>query len=94
MDDATAILETKDYIELRAVIKVNGKETDDHFSNKWGSTWHIGLCDQETKNNVIPVIRRVYEALYQEGYYANDKRRQTLDRRAPQSSQRGYEAVS
>lgn len=70
MDDATATLETKDYIELRAVIEVNGKETDVHFSNKRGSVWHIGLCDQETKNNVIPVIRRVYEALYQEGYYS------------------------
>ena len=69
MDDATAILETKDYIELRAVIKVNGRETDVHFSNKWGSTWHIGLCAQDTKNNVLPVIRRVYESLYQEGYY-------------------------
>ena len=94
MNDATAILETKDYIELRAVIKVNGRETDVHFSNKQEPTWRIGLCDQETKQNVIPVIRRVYEALYQEGYYANDKRGQTLDRRAPQSSQRGYEAVS
>jgi hypothetical protein len=70
MDDATAILETREYVELRAVIKVNGKEAEVHFSNKYQPTWRIGLCDQETKNKVIPVIRRVYEALYQEGYYS------------------------
>jgi len=70
MDDATAILETRDYIELRAVIKVNGKETEVHFSNKYQPTWRIGLCDQKTKQNVMPVVRRVYEALFKEGYYS------------------------
>ena len=71
MDDATAILETKAHVELRAVIKVDGNETDVHFSNKQEPTWRIGLCSQATKKKVIPVARRVFEALYKEGYYSN-----------------------
>ena len=71
MDDTGEMLRRMPHIELRAVIRVDGKETDVHFSNKQEPTWRIGLCNQKTKQKVIPVARRVFEALYKEGYYRN-----------------------
>ena len=59
----------KDYTELRAVLVINGREVDLHLSDLKEPTWMIGECDQETKELALPVVRRLYEALYQQGRY-------------------------
>ena len=59
----------KDYTELRAVLVINGREVDLHLSNLKEPTWMISECDQETKELALPVVRRLYEALYQQGRY-------------------------
>ena len=59
----------KDYTELRAVLVINGREVDLHLSNLKEPTWMISECDQETKELALPVVRRLYEALYQQGLY-------------------------
>tara|TARA_Y100000289_G_C3878882_1_gene127516 strand:+ start:332 stop:559 length:228 start_codon:yes stop_codon:yes gene_type:complete len=59
----------KDYTELRAVLVINGIEVDLHLSNLKEPTWMISECDQETKELALPVVRRLYEALYQQGRY-------------------------
>ena len=59
----------KDYTELRAVLVINGKEVDLHLSNLKEPTWMISECDQETKELALPVVRRLYEALFMEGRY-------------------------
>lgn len=52
------------FVELRAVICVNGKETELHMSNIYDPTWMISACDQETKDAVLPVARRIYDAVF------------------------------
>ena len=59
----------KDYTELRAVLVINGREVDLHLSDLKEPTWMISECDQETKELALPVVRRLYEALYQQGRY-------------------------
>ena len=59
----------KEYTELRAVLVINGREVDLHLSNLKEPTWMISECDQETKELALPVVRRLYEALYQQGRY-------------------------
>lgn len=73
MDGAVAerdvIRELKDYTELRAVLVINNKEVDLHLSNLVEPTWVISDCDVETKELAMPVVRRLYEALFMEGRY-------------------------
>lgn len=73
MDGAVAerdvIRALKDYTELRAVLVINNKEVDLHLSDLKEPTWMISECDQETKELALPVVRRLYEALYQQGRY-------------------------
>lgn len=73
MDGAVAerdvIRELKDYTELRAVLVINNKEVDLHLSNLVKPTWVISDCDVETRELAMPVVRRLYEALFMEGRY-------------------------
>ena len=69
IDGPDAIRALRDFKELRAVLIVNGREVDLHMSDLYGTSWTISECDQETKNVVIPVARRIYEALFTEGRY-------------------------
>lgn len=73
MDGAVAerdvIRGLKDYTELRAVLVVNNKEVDLHLSNLVEPTWVISDCDVETRELAMPVVRRLYEALFMEGRY-------------------------
>ena len=73
MDGAVAerdvIRALKDYTELRAVLVINNKEVDLHLSDLKEPTWMISECDQETKELALPVVRRLYEALFMEGRY-------------------------
>lgn len=57
------------WVEIRAVISVNGNETDVHMSNYDDPTWLIGLCDQQTKDAVLPVVRIIYDAVFGERRY-------------------------
>ena len=59
----------KEHTELRAVLVVNGREVDLHLSDLKEPTWMISECDQETKELALPVVRRLYEALFAEGRY-------------------------
>ena len=73
MDGAVAerdvIRALKDYTELRAVLVMNNKEVDLHLSNLVEPTWVISDCDVETRELAMPVVRRLYEALFMEGRY-------------------------
>lgn len=73
MDGALAerdvIRALKDYTELRAVLVINNKEVDLHLSNLVEPTWVISDCDMATKELAMPVVRRLYEALFMEGRY-------------------------
>ena len=70
LDERERILLKNGYIELRAVLRVNGHETELHLSNKYDPTWRIGLCSQGTKDQVMPVVRRIYDAVFQTNRYA------------------------
>jgi hypothetical protein len=70
LEEHERVLLKNGYIELRAVLRVNGHETELHLSNKYEPTWRIGLCSQETKDQVMPVVRRVYDAVFQTNRYA------------------------
>lgn len=59
----------KEHTELRAVLVINGREVDLHLSDLKEPTWMISECDQETKELALPVVRRLYEALFAEGRY-------------------------
>ena len=63
------IRELKDYRELRAVLVINNREVDLHLSNLVEPTWIISDCDVETRELAMPVVRRLYEALFQQGRY-------------------------
>lgn len=73
MDGAVAerdvIRALKDYTELRAVLVINNKEVDLHLSNLVEPTWVISDCDVGTRELAMPVVRRLYEALFMEGRY-------------------------
>jgi len=73
MDGALAerdvIRALKDYTELRAVLVINNKEVDLHLSNLVEPTWVISDCDVKTKELARPIVRRLYEALFQQGRY-------------------------
>jgi len=73
MDGAVAerdvIRALKDYTELRAVLVINNKEVDLHLSNLVEPTWLISDCDVDTRELAMPIVRRLYEALYQQGRY-------------------------
>lgn len=73
MDGAVAerdvIRVSKDYTELRAVLVINNKEVDLHLSNLVEPTWVISDCDLETRELAMPIVRRLYEAMFQEGRY-------------------------
>lgn len=73
MDGAVAerdvIRELKDYTELRAVLVINNREVDLHLSNLVEPTWIISDCDVETRELAMPIVRRLYEALFQQGRY-------------------------
>lgn len=73
MDGAVAerdvIRALKDYMELRAVLVINNKEVDLHLSNLVDPTWVISDCDVETRELAIPIVRRLYEAMFVEGRY-------------------------
>ena len=45
------------------------EEVDLHLSDLKEPTWMISECDQETKELALPVVRRLYEALFAEGRY-------------------------
>jgi hypothetical protein len=73
MDGAVAerdvIRASKDYMELRAVLVINNKEVELHLSNLVDPTWVISDCDVETKELAMPIVRRLYEAMFVEGRY-------------------------
>jgi hypothetical protein len=73
MDGAVAerdvIRASKDYMELRAVLVINNKEVEMHLSNLVDPTWVISDCDVETKELAMPIVRRLYEAMFVEGRY-------------------------
>ena len=73
MDGAVAELDviraSKDYMELRAVLVINNKEVELHLSNLVDPTWVISNCDVETKELAMPIVRRLYEAMFVEGRY-------------------------
>jgi hypothetical protein len=52
------------YVELRAVICIDGKEAELHMSNIYDPTWRISQCDQATKESVLPIARRIYDAVF------------------------------
>ncbi|GEM_PF-4087053 len=56
-------------IEMRMVLKVGGHEVDVHMSNIYDPTWRIGLCEQDAKEAALPVVRRVYNAVFEERLY-------------------------
>ncbi|BAQ90294.1 hypothetical protein [uncultured Mediterranean phage uvMED] len=63
------IRELKDYTELRAVLVINNREVDVHLCNIKDPTWVISDCDVETRELAMPIVRRLYEALFQQGRY-------------------------
>ena len=57
-------------VELRAVLIVDGHETDVHMSNIRELTWHMGAAENKATEGLLPVARRIFEAIYQSGRYS------------------------
>tara|TARA_A100000172_G_scaffold16397_1_gene8893 strand:+ start:282 stop:527 length:246 start_codon:yes stop_codon:yes gene_type:complete len=56
-------------IEMRMVLSVGGYEVDVHMSNIDDATWRIGRCENDAKDAVLPVVRRVYNAVFEQRLY-------------------------
>lgn len=57
-------------VELRAVLIVDGHETDIHMSNLRELSWHMGPAGDKATETLLPVARRIFEAIYQTGHYS------------------------